>query len=327
LLDEGRRMINSQSLPKDGRLPGGSNSDGPHMPEEFSGPVVPHPPPPTWDDDNTTDLPYDNPFYTRTINNALWLPRDPFGKLNLDDTIDLKIALTVDPTGGRLGFWLGMPETASPMQMSQISSVSIPHEERPSAKSSLEQDFDGSEDIELPLVIAKRAQANDDVEQTARRRRPSTFRRKASGSTIGSRARRPSIAPRMSTRSFSEGAGKHRERSPSIMSTLQPPTMERVRSADWDIGVRPDVHAQGDFVLAHTSASRLSVAPAPPPMTKSRSNNVSTHAAIVHEVMAEEQVALADRLEEEEEEAEKATKPRSWFTAWMFKKEPSAQKE
>ncbi|KAJ7459911.1 hypothetical protein FB451DRAFT_1341703 [Mycena latifolia] len=329
--DEARRLINRQSLPNNGRLPGGSNSeDGHRMPEEVPGPevpIVPHPSPPTWDDDNTTDLPYDNPFYTRTINNALWLPRDPFGKLDLDDTIDLKIALTVDPTGGRLGFWLDLPETASPMQMSLVSSVSTPPEERPSAESSPEQSFDGSEEIELPLVIAKRAQANDDVEQTTRRRRPSTFRRKVSGSsTVGSRPRRPTVAPRMSSRSFSEGAGRHRERSPSILSTLQPPTMDRVRSADWDIGVRPDIHAQADFVLSHSSTSRLSVPapPPPPPMTKHRSSNVSTNAAIVHEVMAEEQVALADRLEEEEVEAEKATKPRSWFTSWMFKKQPPA---
>ncbi|KAJ7505259.1 hypothetical protein B0H11DRAFT_2154128 [Mycena galericulata] len=330
--DEGQRLINGQTPPSNGRVHRGPNSDGsdgPQLPEENLGPVVPHPPPPTWDDDNTADLPYDNPFYTRTISNALWLPRDPFGKLNLDDTVDLKRAITVDPTGGRLGFWLGTAETTSPMPMSEVSSVSTPPEERasavrPSAEMSLEHDLDGSEEIELPLVIAKRAQANDDVEQAARRRRPSTFRSKASGSTIGSKPRRPSIVPKMSARSFSEGAGG-RERSASIMTTLQPPTMDRVRSADWDMGIRPDVHAQGDFVLTHPSTSRLSV-PAPP-MMKQRSTNVSTHAAILHEVMAEEQQALADRLEEEEVEAEKATKPRSWFTSWMFKKQPPAEGE
>ncbi|KAJ7761531.1 hypothetical protein DFH07DRAFT_815308 [Mycena maculata] len=321
LSDEAQRLINSQTLPHNGRPRGGLNSgEGPQIPEENLGPVVPHPLPPTWDDDNTADLPYDNPFYTRTINNVLWLPRDPFGKLNLDDTIDLKRAITVDPTGGRLGYWQGMPETTSPMPMSEVSSSVVTPEERPSAELSLEQDLDGSEEIELPLVIAKRAQANDDVEQTARHRRTSTFRRKGSGSTIGSRPRRPSVAPRISTRSISDGAAA-RQRSASIMSTLQPPTMDRVRSADWDLGVRPDVHAQADFVLAHSSTSRLSVAP--PSMMKQRSTNVSTHAAIVHEVMAEEQLALADRLEEEEVEAEKATKPRSWFTSWMFKKPPA----
>jgi len=293
------------------------------LPHDDFGPVVPHPPPPIWDDDNTADLPYDNPFYTRTISNALWLPRDPFGKLDLDDTVDLKIALTVDPTGGHLGLWLDIPETASPQQMSQVSIVSSPPEERPSAELS-SQEYDGSEEIELPLVIAKRAQAKDDVEQAIRPRRNSTFRRKASGSTITSRPRRPSIIPRISSRSISESA-RARDRSGSIMSVLQPPTMERVRSADWEIGVRPDVHAQAEFVLSHSSLATSHLSVAPPPMNKQRSLNVSTHAAITHEVLAEEQVALADRLEEEEREAEKATKPRSWFTAWMFKKPPPAE--
>ncbi|KAJ6537475.1 hypothetical protein B0H10DRAFT_2141983 [Mycena sp. CBHHK59/15] len=310
LADEAQRLVNGSSQLTYGRTPGGSNSeDAPQMRQDNTGPVVPHPSPPAWDDDNTVDLPYDNPFYTREISSSLWLPRDPFGVLDLDDTVDLKVSLTVEATGGRLGQWLSMPETASPMQMSEVSSVvTPPAEERPSADMSLEQDYDGSEEIELPLVIAKRAQAKDDVEQTqtARRRRASTFRRKASGSTIASRPRRPSLAPRVSTRSFSEG------------------TRPRDRSASsyWDIGVRPDVHAQADLMLSNPSTSGLSVVM--PSMR--RSTNVSTHAAIAHEVMAEEQVALADRLEEEEVEAEKATKPRSWFTSWMFKRSPHEDK-
>ncbi|KAJ7288266.1 hypothetical protein C8J57DRAFT_1115702 [Mycena rebaudengoi] len=322
--DEVRRLMNGRSLPSDERPTGGHNSnDDPRIPEDAPGPVVPHPPPPTWDDDNTADLPYDNPFYTRTINNILWLPRDPFGILDLDDTVDFKTALTVESNGGQLGYWLGMPETASPEQMSLVSFPS-PSEERPSAELSLGHfDYDGSEEIELPLVIAKRAQENDDVEQTQTSpRRRSTFRRKVSGSTIGSRPRRPSVVPRMSSRSFSDG-GRARPRSTSIMSTLQPPPMDRVRSTDWELGVRPDAHAQAEFVLTHPTTSGLSVAS--PPMR--RSTNVSTHAAIVHEVMAEEQVALADRLEEEEVEAGKSTKPRSWFTAWMFKRPPADENE
>ncbi|KAJ6524466.1 hypothetical protein B0H10DRAFT_2157836 [Mycena sp. CBHHK59/15] len=243
LADEAQRLVNGSSQLTYGRTPG-----------DNTGPVVPHPSPPAWDDDNT-------------------------------------VSLTVEATGGRLGQWLSMPETASPMQMSEVSSVvTPPAEERPSADMSLEQDYDGSEEIELPLVIAKRAQAKDD----------------ASGSTIASRPRRPSLAPRVSTRSFSEGQDLETDRLLSY----------------WDIGVRPDVHAQADLMLSNPSTSGLSVVM--PSMR--RSTNVSTHAAIAHEVMAEEQVALADRLEEEEVEAEKATKPRSWFTSWMFKRSPHEDK-
>ncbi|KAJ8468601.1 hypothetical protein ONZ45_g17188 [Pleurotus djamor] len=39
--------------------------------------VRPHPPPLPWDDETTCDLPYDNPYYSRPITNALWLPRNP----------------------------------------------------------------------------------------------------------------------------------------------------------------------------------------------------------------------------------------------------------
>ncbi|KAF7288521.1 CBM1 domain-containing protein [Mycena chlorophos] len=283
-----------------------------------SAPVVPHPPQPTWDDDGTADLPYDNPFYTRAISNYLWLPRDPFGKLNLDDTVDLKVAMSVDVTVGRLGVWQGAQDAAS-RQMSDISSVIVTTpEELPSTDHSLEPD--GSEEIDLPLVIAKRARARDNVEpsDTMRRRRGSSYR-KASGGSLSARPRRPSLAPRVSSRSVSEGR-QPRERATSILSTLSPANLDRAPSSDWEIGVRPDAHAQADFVLAHSSASRLSVAP---PMNKQRSGtgNISAQAAIAHEVMAEEEVALADRLEEEQMEAEKATQPRSWFTAWMFKKD------
>ncbi|KAJ7069743.1 hypothetical protein C8F01DRAFT_526127 [Mycena amicta] len=303
---ENQRLIHAHRILSNGRHPDSKDA----QPNDDSAPVVPHSHPPTWDDDNTADLPYDNPYYTRGISNTLWLPRDPSGKLNLEDTVDVKIAMSVDASVGRLGVWRGTDAASRQQQMSEVSSVSTP-EERPSTD--LSQEPDGSEEIDLPLIIAKRALAKDDVEQsdTVRRRRGSTFRRKASGNSV---ARRPSLAPRISSRSVSEG--RPRERAASILSTLSPPPMDRVRSAEWEVGIRPDAHAQADFVLAHSSTSRLSVAPQ---ISKQRSANISTQTAIAHEVMAEEEVALADRLEEEQIEAERATQPRSWFTAWMFK--------
>ncbi|CAK5284161.1 unnamed protein product [Mycena citricolor] len=266
--------------------------------------VVPHPPRAPWDDDGTLDLPYDNPYYTRPISNALWLPQNPFGPVDLDATFDLRVALTVDLSGGNLGSWTQQPapQPAPPPPQS----VTCEEEVTPS-----DSEPDGSEEINLPLIIAKRAQARDDVEETWQLpRRPSTFGRR---STISTRSRRPSLVPRVSLRSASEGV---RERSGSLLSTLPSPTMTRMQSLDCE--VRPDVHAQGEFVLAHASGSGLSV-----PVTLSRqqrSTNVTAQTAIAHEVMVEEEIALADRLEEEEEEAEKASKPRSWFTSWMFTK-------
>ncbi|EEB87618.1 hypothetical protein MPER_14978, partial [Moniliophthora perniciosa FA553] len=111
------------------------------QPEDDIGPVSVHPPPTSWDDQTTIDLPYDNPYYTRTINNVLWLPRDPCGVLDLDDTIDLKIAISVDPVAGQIGTCF----------------VNLPFTPEPEA-------VDGTETIDLPAVLAKRAEARDDVE-------------------------------------------------------------------------------------------------------------------------------------------------------------------
>jgi hypothetical protein len=289
---------------------------------ESSGPVVPHPPPVTWDDQTNCDLPYDNPFYTRTINNILWLPRDPFGVLDLDDTVDLKKSLTVELTASQLGTWLGIPEAASPLPMpAESSSVPISPEEPSNAYTSPRPQFDGTEEIDLPLVIAKRVQEKtDEVERTTQPRRPSIYSRKVSSGekiSIGQTGRRrPSFIDVPPPVSFSAGTAG-RPRSSSVMSAFHlPPLLVRSPSADHDLGLRPDAHAQAEFVVANASTSRISLGPP----RLSRAQNVSSHAAIVHEVMAEEEHALANRLEEEEAEAEQATTTKSWLTSWMFTK-------
>jgi hypothetical protein len=302
-----------------------------------SSPVVDHPPPVPWDDQTTVDLPYDNPFYTRDFANVLWLPRDPTGILDLDDTIDLKVSLTVDPAAGKLGTWLGLAETASPEEMSEGDGqlpASIVNQSS-SGDTTFFPTVDGTEEIDLPVAIARRVQSKEDgIEKTVRPRRPSAYRSKVSGSDKsslgpasalgpGQARRRPSVLDDTSLplafRSFSDGNGRGRPslgrgRSSSIMSALQlPPRTHRSRSTDHEFGVRPDRHAQADFVAANTSGSRLSLA------TPSRSNNLSTSDAITYEVMAEESAALHARIEDEQAEAQSVT-TKSWLTSWMFKK-------
>jgi hypothetical protein len=51
---------------------------------------------------------------------------------------------------------------------------------------------------------------------------------------------------------------------------------------------------------------------------------VSTFEAVVHEVIDEEVKNESARQMQEQEEAAKAQKPRSWLTAWMFAKTPQA---
>lgn len=286
--------------------------------------TVPHPPPAPWDDQAVIDLPYDNPFYTRTIDNVLWLPRNPTCVLDLDDTVDMKISITVEASVGQLGTWLGLGETMSP-----ISAVPTPSPPEQRAMSPVMQcslglpEVDGTENIDLPPVIAQRVQAKEGgVEQALRTRKSSIYPRrpsvgeKNSSNSTSVRLQRPQTAERPmlpSYRSFSDSAS-NRPRSSSL--ALQVPsseTVERVCS-DQEPGIRPDTHAQAEFVAANTSRISLK------PPNLSRTPNVSAAQAIFHEVVQEERQALWDRLEEETAEAKQSKSTKSWLTSWMFRK-------
>ena len=60
----------------------------------------PHPP---WDDNSLPDQPYQNPYYVLPIKDALWLPMNPIGTLDLDMTVTMSVSLTSEPGAGRLG--------------------------------------------------------------------------------------------------------------------------------------------------------------------------------------------------------------------------------
>ncbi|KAH9480428.1 CSC1-like protein [Psilocybe cubensis] len=293
------------------------------------GPVVKCPPPIPWDDQDPMDLPYDNPYYTKSIENVLWLPRNPMGILDLDDTVYLKCSIPVEVSAGRLGTWLGLGETASPDELSQISQQPSPPENGPRSPSILHTalptlpDVDGTEDIDLPFGIAKRVKAKEtDIENTLRPRKSSMFLRKASGdkASIASasiRQRRPSILDRTPNLSPYQ-AQPGRARSASVLSAFPLPSssaVERAHTQD-EVGVRPDAHAQADFIAANNSSSHVSL-----PLPKiSRSQNVSAAQAIYHEVLEEERQALHERIEEETLEATQMQTSKSWLTSWAFKK-------
>ena len=294
--------------------------------------IIPHPPPAPWDDQAVIDLPYDNPFYTRIIDNVLWLPRNPTSVLDLDDTVDMKISITVDASVGRLGTWLGLGETLSPTALTPITTHTPASPEQASRSPVIPHslglpEVDGTENIDLPPIIAQRVQAKEGgVEQTLRTRKSivSVYpRRPSSGDKHSSNptsllTQRPQAVERPvlpSYRSFSDTTN-NRPRSPSLLSTFQVPpsdTMERVH-LDQERGMRPDAHAQAEFVAAN--ASRISLGP--PKLY--RIPNVSAAHAIFHEVVQEERQALWDRLEEETAEAKQSKSTKSWLTSWMFRK-------
>jgi hypothetical protein len=286
--------------------------------------TVPHPPPVPWDDMAVIDLPYDNPFYTRTIDNVLWLPRNPTSVLDLEDTVDMKISITVEASVGRLGTWLGLGETMSPI--SAAPTPSLPEQTAMSPVMQCPQglpEVDGTENIDLPPVIAQRVQAKEGgVEQALRTRKSSIYSRrpsiaeKNSSNSTSVRPQRPQTGerPMLPTyRSFSDSTN-NRPRSSSL--ALQIPssdTVERV-CLDQEPGIRPDAHAQAEFVAANTSRISLK------PPNLSRTPNVSAAQAIFHEVVQEERQALLDRLEEETAEAKQSKSTKSWLTSWMFRK-------
>ena len=287
--------------------------------------VVAHPSPIPWDDQTTVDLPYDNPFYTKAYDNVLWLPRNPCGILNLDDTIDLKASLTTEVSAGHLGTWLDIPETSSPHEVPQADGrVCLG---RPLKVATGLPPVDGTEDIDLPSVIAKRVRSREDgIEQAVGHKRPSSYHRQILGGYKIKASTEPPPQPRNSAvdsplplalRSFSNGPdrGKGRARS-SSMSTLnhsphthhawltdqrkQEPASPRVR------------HAQAELATVIGIGNGISMSSRPP--------NVSARVAIAQEVVAEEEAALVNRTEDEQAKVHKATATKSWITSWMFKK-------
>ncbi|KAF5385713.1 hypothetical protein D9757_005480 [Collybiopsis confluens] len=313
--------------------------------QENFGPVTLHPPPISWDDQSNFDLPYDNPYYTRAISNILWLPRDPCGTLDLDDTCDLKVAIAVDPAAGQLGTWIGVSgETRSPTDIYELALDSSKLSSPPPFSSSFnrgapsilsrstsggdyndvwsytsepEEIVDGTEEIDLPEILVRRAQQKDDVERAARPRRPSTFRDKSSSRSLGGSYRRAGVSrpPPMGASPDLRGTLRSRKQS-SILSALED---RRQKDGGGDPAMRPDAHAQAELVMALPTPSRLSVDQGGPSALK-RSTNISANRAIYHEVLAEEKHELQQRLEEEQAVADKTQSTKSWLTNWMFTK-------
>ncbi|KAG2066463.1 DUF221-domain-containing protein [Suillus decipiens] len=297
-----------------------------------------HPPLATWDDEPRHDIPYDNPYYTRPITNALWLPRNPLGPLDLDDTVDVYQALTSEPGAGDMDHWPGPGSSASPVF--QLPS-SVSGDEQPSILTN--RQYNGGEDIDLPEGIQSRIVTIDqevDVECT-RSRRPSLFSRHRSGSNVsmksgdrasrglpgrsqtmdGNRPQFPHKAPSShAPRSFRERASSY----------LPPPNLQsQSQLRGLDPGSRPDLHAQAEFTRStasivgyggsQVSLSHIKVIPQEAVATP-REAVVTTREAVVTEAIAEEHLATEERLRREYAAAglnHRRTK-RSWLTSWFY---------
>ncbi|KAF9221015.1 hypothetical protein BS17DRAFT_758900 [Gyrodon lividus] len=296
--------------------------------------VSKHPPHPAWDDESRYDIPYDNPYYTRSISNTLWLPRNPYGLLDLDDTVDVRESLTSESGAGGLGHWFG-PSMRS-MTPIYESPVRSPEEERDASMLGMTKQYSGTEEIDLPEGIRSRVVAANSEEETERRkdRRTSLFHRRLSSSATSARSSilRPSRGPTGRSRTLDERPGIQRVSSPGqgvvvdvrlrVSPDLPPPELHapsdsRVRTVD--PAMPPDLHAQADlmrstrsfFPRSGTSGTSLV-----------RSTNVSTGEAVFNEALAEEQIAAEERLKKEEAEAGQTRRlpPPPWLTSWIYAK-------
>lgn len=309
------------------------------------GPVSSHSPMVAWDDNSHVEVPYHNPYYTRAISDVLWLPRDPFGIVDLDETVDLRVSLTSEPNAGRLGEWHGhspppaspLPLPGSPLPTVFIPSISdTPDDRRSILVSSPGRQYTGREDIELPSGIASRVanlENEDDVEQTPRERRPSLFDRRNSSNkdresivSVRPQSRRKSTLdiqrpPPLNLRSSSISGEQDSRLAPSY--AFASPSQQRARSTSTIMQIRPDAHAQAALAQSPLAPANLSQANLPQSSDHAdvaQTRLVTTQEAVLHEVIAEEQEAAEERLRAEQVEADHANGKRSWLTSWIYAK-------
>ena len=158
--------------------------------------VTINPPHPPWDDNSLPDQPYENPYYTLPIKDALWLPMNPIGTLDLDMTVTMGVALTGEPGAGRLGPLIdtvtSIGSVLSGLTADLESATSISGDEISINGPAL----DGTEEIELSPTIASRVQnlkSDGDVSTTDRQSdllRTARPRSKTLGS-VTSQSKRP----------------------------------------------------------------------------------------------------------------------------------------
>jgi hypothetical protein len=302
-----------------------------------------------WDDECYPDQLYDNPYYTLRIENALWLPRNPCGVLDLDDTVNLYVSIASDAIGGRLGAWTGqISSVASGLSGLTDELASNIADDGLSSASEQGRPLDGTDDISLDPEIATTLK-NIDRERdavTAHARQPAIISRHKGRNTMGGRRssvattgshQRPGLAvlEALTLESSSHRPATVNER-PSLSNafrSLSCPSQPRTRligPPPSSIGNRHRANNSttiyNDFPTFTNHAQYLSSVLSLEQLVLSRLNSVSPtgtasvsmHEAVVSEIIAEEQKAAEDRLLQELEEVEKAKAPRSWLTAWMF---------
>lgn len=295
--------------------------------------VVNHPPHPVWDDDSNPDTPYDNPFYTRPISDTLWLPRDPLGILNLDETVDLRMSLTSEPAAGKLGAWQEDEFLSSAIESALATSFGSVDADSVSIHPS--GHFDDGEVGILPTAepFPSGSTPRPQTADTTPSPKPSLISPRRSSFVSGEREH--SIGPRRPTplrdrhsssgfRSFSLGEESFPNLHRPTSLHLSVPSVNRQRSSSVDapsVGPHSVAYSQrspGSSGLR--SAIRMPSVRVPSGASQGAASVISVRETVVSEVIAEEHLAAQQRHRQEEADEEKAKEPRSWLTSWMYSK-------
>ena len=303
--------------------------------------VTPHAKHPNWDDFPQLNRTYENPYYVEPIDNFLWLPRNPFGVLDLDDSVDLHEPLTTEPGGGQLGQWVNDgidPQTRLPPGSVVETPSSIPESlSRESVRSGfpfrLERQHSGTEEITMSPVLSARVahiEQEDQVERASPPRRPNGWsnlgpRPGSSDRRPSTGGRRPSVlsggAPIAFIGRSASGSPSAQQRRPSFSTAMS--VRRPSPSRTYDPVNEPDLQAEAAFIdsplgiplsTRNTAGSRLS-----DQQETSQGPSVAMHDAVVSEIIAEEHVEAMDRIRREEEEQRAVEKQTpSWWTAWLW---------
>ncbi|KAH9912692.1 uncharacterized protein BXZ73DRAFT_107327 [Epithele typhae] len=302
-------------------------------PQETPAVVTRHSPHPRWEDESSPNHTYENPYYTRDIDNFLWLPADPLETLNLDDTINLRMSLTTQPGAGRLGPWRDEDfiETGLSLNLAtSFGSIEEDEETGSTTNGSFYRRLDGSEQIRLPPVIASRVAAGEDdvetagpIQQRTTKRRKSSIRSNSGTSHLSvGRADDPGSSEYRSTSIGSAVSNMSSIGSPPAFMLPTDPRRRnrRAMSMDHEMGVR-----RPNRIPSFGARSTVSVVDPKPGTTPpvyshgTMSRTISVHDAVYGVAIVEEEDALLEEHEREAEEAEQLKQPKTWLTAWMFR--------
>jgi hypothetical protein len=279
--------------------------------------VSPRPPHPRWNDESDPDHPYDNPYYSRPIRNSLWLPRNPCGLLDLDDTIDLSEALTSSENSGDLGSWVvgsrSLPPDFQPSLLEHLpgNMASVPPE---TIAATMPPRYSGNEKIVFPPHSASGVHSSNDHQVSQPERHSSVYRLR--GHSCHSRSQTtPTTASWPPINSF------HSEGRPFFDSSTRSASQPIV---GWNQSSTPRdpelVEIAGKLPGVNASAELLTSSQRRPRDHMAEASTVTLAEAVAREAVVEERKVLDESIRKEEAEAEDNanTRTRPWWMGFFF---------